>query len=181
LTYHLHRLDRGTSGVLVVAKHDRAHVALAEQFRDHSILRIYCALVRGAPNSNEGRVDRAIGRHRTDRKRFSVHSPVPREAHTAWRVLERFPAPRATQPGHAWLEVRPETGRTHQIRVHLASAGLPIVGDPVYGRKVRELLERPALHAAVLGFTHPGSGEFMRFEAALPAPDQHSTVSSLFD
>ena len=167
----VHRLDRGTSGVLVAAKNDAAHVALAEQFRDHSIERVYLALARGAPAADEGRVDRPIGRHRTDRKRFSVNAPRSREAHTAWRVLERIHESGGSA-AYAWLEVRPETGRTHQIRVHLASAGLPIVGDPVYGRKTRSPhtfgLERPALHAALLGFTHPRTGRRLGFEAPLP-------------
>ncbi len=166
----VHRLDRGTSGVLVVAKNDATHAALAEQFRDHSIERVYLGLVRGSPAADSGRADRPIGRHRTDRKRYSVQSASAREAHTAWRVLERFPSAVATHPGYAWLEVKPETGRTHQIRVHLAAAGLPVVGDPVYGRNVREKLGRPALHAAVLGFVHPRTLEFLRFEAPLP-PD----------
>jgi 23S rRNA pseudouridine1911/1915/1917 synthase len=165
----VHRLDRGTSGVLVAAKNDQTHTALSDQFRDHSIERIYLALVRGSPAADSGRVDRPIGRHRTDRKRISVQSPVAREAHTAWRVLERYPSAVATHPGYAWLEITPETGRTHQIRVHLSATGLPIVGDPVYGRNVRERMERPALHASVLGFVHPGRAEFMRFEAPLPA------------
>jgi 23S rRNA pseudouridine1911/1915/1917 synthase len=159
----VHRLDRGTSGVLVVAKNDAAHRGLAEQFRAHSVERIYRALARGVPAAEEGRVDRPIGRHPRDRKRMSVHASVAREAHTAWRVLARYPA-----SGRAWLEVRPETGRTHQIRVHLASAGLPIAGDPVYGRASGPELARPALHAAVLGFQHPRSGERLRFEAPLP-------------
>jgi 23S rRNA pseudouridine1911/1915/1917 synthase len=162
----VHRLDQGTSGVLVVAKNDAAHRALAEQFRDHSIERIYRALVRGAPAADEGRIDRPIGRHPRERKRMSVHAHVARAAHTAWRVLARYPASE-----RAWLEVRPETGRTHQIRVHLASAGLPIAGDPVYGRGRASPADpaRPALHAAVLGFEHPRRGERMRFEAPLPA------------
>ena len=164
----VHRLDRGTSGVLVVAKNDAAHRALARQFCDHSVERVYRALVRGLPREDAGRVDAPIGRHARDRKRMSVSAPVARAAQTAWRVSRRFPASERT-----WLEVRPETGRTHQIRVHLASAGLPIVGDPIYGRKGRthpeSALGRPALHAESLGFAHPRSGSPLRFEAPLPA------------
>jgi 23S rRNA pseudouridine1911/1915/1917 synthase len=162
----VHRLDRGTSGVLVVAKCDAAHVALAGQFHDHSVDREYRALVRGLPRRDGGRVGRPIGRHPRDRKRMSVHSHRGREAHTAWRVLRRFP-----NSYRAWLAVSPETGRTHQIRVHLASAGLPIVGDPVYGREKRGPpgLDRPALHAQILGFSHPRTRERLRFEAPPPA------------
>lgn len=160
----VHRLDRGTSGVLVAAKHDAAHRALAEQFRDHSIERLYRALVRGVPSADEGRIDRPIGRHRRDRKRMSISTRSGREAVTVWRVLRRFP-----KSGMSWLEIRPETGRTHQIRVHLSSAGMPVAGDPVYGRHNRtRLLNRPGLHAAVLGFVHPSGGERLRFEAAEP-------------
>ncbi len=162
----VHRLDRFTSGALVVAKHDDAHVALAEQFRDHSIERVYVALVRGVPGAESGRVERAIGRHPRDRKRMSVHARTGRAAATAWRVRRRFAA-----SGASWLEVRPETGRTHQIRVHLASVGLPIAGDPVYGRGggLTLGLERPALHAEALGFDHPRSRQRLRFEAPLPS------------
>ncbi len=163
----VHRLDRGTSGVLVAAKHDAAHRALARQFQEHSVEREYRALVRGLPAGEAGRVDRPLGRHPRDRKRISVAARGPvREAHTAWRVLRRFPASHCTL-----VAVLPETGRTHQIRVHLASAGLPVLGDPVYGRAARAAggLERPALHAARLGFAHPRSSARMRFEAPLPA------------
>ncbi len=169
----VHRLDRGTSGVLVAAKNDAAHRHLADQFRDHTVERVYLALVRGVPGPETGRVERAIGRHRRDRKRMSVRTEAGREARTAWRVRRRFPG-----AGYALLEVRPETGRTHQIRVHLAAAGLPIVGDPVYGRARKAAIERPALHAAVLGFTHPRSGERLRFEAP-PAPDFAALLAAI--
>ncbi len=160
----VHRLDRGTSGVLVAAKNDAAHRALAEQFREHTIERVYRALVRGVPGLDEGRIDRPVGRHRRDRKRMSVATGAGRAAVTVWRVIRRFP-----KSGMSWLEIRPETGRTHQIRVHLASAGMPIAGDPVYGRHNRtRMLTRPGLHAAVLGFVHPTRAERLHFEAPEP-------------
>jgi 23S rRNA pseudouridine1911/1915/1917 synthase len=162
----VHRLDRGTSGVMVVAKHDEAHRGLAAQFAAHSIERRYRTFVRGLPGDDEGRIDRPIGRHPRDRKRMSVQSRSGRDSVTNWRVLRRF-----RKAGVSELEIRPETGRTHQIRVHLASAGLPLVGDVVYGRARGPMasLGRPALHAEVLGFDHPTSGEWLRFRAELPA------------
>jgi 23S rRNA pseudouridine1911/1915/1917 synthase len=164
----VHRLDQGTSGAMVAAKHDAAHHALATQFQDHSIEREYRALVRGLPRAEHGHIDRPIGRHRRDRKRMSVSVEVGREARTDWWVIRRFQARERT-----WLGIRPRTGRTHQIRVHLASIGLPVAGDPIYGRARRPAPEaalgRPALHAAVLGFAHPTTGKHMRFEAPLPA------------
>jgi 23S rRNA pseudouridine1911/1915/1917 synthase len=171
----VHRLDRGTSGVMVAARTDAAHRALAAQFHAHTIERVYRAVVRGVPAAAAGRVDRPIGRHPRDRKRMSVAARSGREARTAWRVEARF-----ARSGCALLEVRPETGRTHQIRVHLASIGLPLVGDPVYGRARRAgpSLERPALHAAVLGLVHPTRGERRRFEAPLP-PDLRELLAEL--
>lgn len=169
----VHRLDRGTSGVMVAAKSDAAHLALAAQFQAHTIERIYRAFARGLPGEEEGMAEAPIGRHPRDRKRMSVAARHGRPARTRWRVECRFP-----RSGVVLLEVRPETGRTHQIRVHLAARGLPLLGDTVYGGRggrdrrlalLAQRLGRPALHAAVLGFVHPGTGEPMRFEAPLPA------------
>lgn len=167
----VHRLDQGTSGVLVAAKHDAAHVALAAQFREHTVERVYVALVRGVPGAAGGRVDRPVGRHPQDRKRMSVRTDAGREAVTEWRVARRFAA-----SGVSLLEVRPATGRTHQIRVHLASQGCPIAGDEKYGdfERNRQLqrcgLKRMYLHAWRLQFTHPASGERTTLMAPLP-PD----------
>jgi len=166
----VHRLDRGTSGVMVAAKNDFSHTALARQFHDHTIDRVYRAAVRSVPTRDEGRIDRPIGRHFRDRKKMSIRSRSGRPAATRWRVIERFPASQT-----AWLEIRPETGRTHQIRVHLASIGLPVCGDGTYGRARKAKgpgapgLDRPALHAAGLGFEHPRSGQGLYFEAPLHA------------
>jgi 23S rRNA pseudouridine1911/1915/1917 synthase len=161
----VHRLDRGTSGVLVAAKNDATHQGLARQFAEHSIDRVYRTLVRGVPRADEGRIDRPIGRHPRDRKRMSVETRSGRPSITNWRVHRRF-----RESGVCELEIRPETGRTHQIRVHLSAAGLPVVGDIVYGRaRGRDaLLGRPALHAEHLGFEHPGTGRRMGFDAVMP-------------
>ena len=161
----VHRLDKDTSGVLVAAKHDRAHRALAVQWKQHSIDREYLAFVRGSPRAETGTVDAPIGRHPTDRKRMSTRARVGRSAVTHWRVEERL-------RNATLLRVRLETGRTHQIRVHMASIALPLLGDPVYGggRALRQVaaIARQALHATVLGFAHPTTGERVRFESPLP-------------
>jgi len=180
----VHRLDKDTSGVMVVAKTAEAHAALSLRFKEHSIHRVYLALVRGNPGSDQGVAVASIGRHPKDRKRMSVSSSRPRHAVTGWRVLERF-------DDAALLEVKPQTGRTHQIRVHLASMGLPVLGDLVYGkprktakpagvllRRAREIMKRQALHAAELGFPHPVTGEYLEFSA--PLPDDMKSVLDLF-
>ncbi len=171
----VHRLDRDTSGVMVFAKTASAHAELSAQFKAHSIHRMYLALVRGNPGEETGTVDAPIGRHVKERKRISTKTGKARRAVTRWAVKERF-------GGLTLLEVYPETGRTHQIRVHLAYVGLPVAGDPVYGkmrgksrvadprlRKALEVLKRQALHAAVLGFIHPRSLKYVEFSSPMPA------------
>jgi 23S rRNA pseudouridine1911/1915/1917 synthase len=163
----VHRLDKGTSGLLVVAKSDAAHRGLAEQFRAHSVDREYVAIVRGAPRTESGRIDAPISRHASDGKRFTTRGPRrARAATTFWALGERLRE-------HSLLRVRPKTGRTHQIRVHLSSIGLPIAGDPLYGggrRAARDIgLDRQALHAGRLGFEHPVKGGKLSFDAPLPA------------
>jgi 23S rRNA pseudouridine1911/1915/1917 synthase len=162
----VHRLDKGTSGLLLVAKTDEAHRGLSSQFASHSIARTYQALVWGRLKKGTSRVSLAIGRDRRERKKISPRTIRPREAVTVFRVLERFAE--ATL-----VEAEPKTGRTHQIRVHLTSLGHPVLGDRVYGgRKVGSLgeirIERPMLHARRLGFIHPASGKLLEFETPLP-------------
>lgn len=170
----VHRIDKDTTGVLVVAKNDRSHEGLARQFREHTIKRIYLALVFGSPRTDTGRIEGAIGRHPTDRKRMSGKARHGKHAVTHWKVLARY-------PGMTLLRLRLETGRTHQIRVHLSEAGHPLVGDEVYGgtgrandlrdpvlKKLVRELGRQALHAKTLGFIHPASGDYMEFDTELP-------------
>ena len=167
----VHRIDKDTSGLLVVAKNDAAHLALSEQLKVHRVRRVYHAIAIGNLREETGTVDAPIGRHPTDRKKMAVlrgadaHS---RDAVTHYRVLERF-------AGMCHVECKLETGRTHQIRVHMASLGHPLLGDPVYGGANHRFCEsHPALihgqclHAAELSLIHPTSGEEMHFEAPLP-------------
>ena len=155
----VHRIDKDTSGLLLVAKNDRAHVSLSDQIRAHSVHRAYQAIVIGNLRDDEGFVDAPIGRHPTDRKRMAV-VPGGREARTNWRVLERL-------RGATLIEARLTTGRTHQIRVHMASIGHPVLGDPVYGPKKSPypVAGGQLLHAFQIGFVHPVTGEEMRFTA----------------
>jgi 23S rRNA pseudouridine1911/1915/1917 synthase len=175
----VHRLDRDTSGVILVAKTAAAHRHLARQFRERQVDKRYLAVVRGGVSAPSGVVDRPIGRHAHERKRMSVHSPRGRPAVTRWTVLERF-------PGATLLRVHPETGRTHQIRVHLAAIGHPVVGDPVYGVRRRggadagplATFPRQALHAAEIRFRLPTGGAPIAIVARLPA-DLEELVAAL--
>lgn len=155
----VHRIDKDTSGLLLVAKNDRAHVSLSEQIKAHSVHRAYMAIVIGNLREDEGFVDAPIGRHPTDRKRMAV-VPGGREARTNWFVRERL-------RGATLIEARLTTGRTHQIRVHMASIGHPVLGDPVYGPKKSPypVTGGQLLHAYRIGFVHPATGEEMLFEA----------------
>ena len=158
----VHRIDRDTTGVLIACKNDRAHNALAGQLKEHTITRRYRALVCGNLKEDEGTVDAPIGRHPVERKKMAVVRSGGKQAVTHYRVLERFGA-------YTYIECRLETGRTHQIRVHMASIGHPLLGDEVYGRGKNPFhLEGQTLHAMVLGFVHPSTGEYMEFEAPLP-------------
>ena len=184
----VHRLDKDTSGLLVVAKTDRAHRKLAALFADHGrsmpFLREYLAIVWGAPDRKNGFVDAAIGRHQTQREKMAVvHGDKGKEAITHWRVLETFGADKNGRPVASLIACQLETGRTHQIRVHMAHIGHPLVGDPAYatGFRTKEkllpeearaaiaALGRQALHAARLEFPHPVSGDELAFESPAPA------------
>ena len=157
----VHRLDRDTSGLLVVARSDEAHERLQRLVRRHGLERTYTALVRGRPRSRKGRIEAPIGRDRRDPTRQSLNTDSPRDAVTHFELMELIDP-------HALLRVDLETGRTHQIRVHLAAIGLPIVGDPVYGVP-EPALGRQFLHASRLAFEHPLTGERLEVESPLPA------------
>ncbi len=158
----VHRIDKDTSGLLIVAKNDFAHQALSAQLADRSLSRVYEAVVHGSFREDGGTVDRPIGRHPTDRKRMAVTVKNSRPAVTHWQVLNRY-------RGYTHVECRLETGRTHQIRVHMASIGHPLLGDGVYGAPCPEKgLEGQCLHARALKFIHPRSGETVVLETALP-------------
>jgi len=158
----VHRIDRDTTGLLMVAKNDLAHLSLAEQLKEHSVTRRYTALVHGNMPHDEGTIDAPIGRDPNDRKLFTVTGHNSKDAVTHFRVLERIGS------DFTLVELQLETGRTHQIRVHMKYIGYPLAGDPVYGRNKTVPLNGQALHAGVLGFTHPRTGERHQFEAPLP-------------
>ena len=157
----VHRIDKDTTGLLVVAKNNRAHNALAEQIKEHKVSRIYYALTEGIIAENAGIVDTPIGRHPTDRKKMAVTPGSGKRAVTHFTVLHRYREV-------TLVKCRLETGRTHQIRVHLAYIGHPVVDDPVYGRKISRGLSGQALHAGELTLQHPSTGQEMTFQAPLP-------------
>ncbi|MFZ5352650.1 MAG: RluA family pseudouridine synthase [Bacillota bacterium] len=158
----VHRIDKDTSGIIVIAKSNEAHISLAEQLKEHSITRKYSALLEGRLKNDSGRIDTLIGRNPSDRKKMAVVDRNGKRAITHYKVLELF-------DNNTFIEAQLETGRTHQIRVHMAHVGHPIVGDTVYGyKKQRFDTSGQLLHARVLGFVHPKTQEYMEFEAPLP-------------
>ena len=164
----VHRLDKDTSGVMVIAKTDEAHRALSAQFKHHTITRVYEALITGVPKKGHGLINLAIGRDKKERKKFSAHTARPKESVTEYKIDHRF----GKLAAHVLLY--PQTGRTHQLRVHLTSLGHPILGDQTYGGKKVCAIEgvempRVMLHARTLGFKHPSTGEFHEYTKALPS------------
>ena len=158
----VHRIDKDTSGLLIVAKNDFAHQHLAQQIKEHSFTRMYEAVVHGNLRQDSGTVDAPIGRHPTERKKMAVTNKASRPAVTHYEVLERFGA-------FTHLRLRLETGRTHQIRVHMTYLGHPVAGDPVYGPKKTPDLGGQCLHARFIGFIHPRTRQYLSFESALPS------------
>lgn len=157
----VHRIDKDTSGLIMAAKNDKAHASLAAQLKEHSVNRRYYALVHGNISHDQGTVDAPIGRDPHDRKLYMVTDRNSKHAVTHFTVVERF-------GDYSLLELKLETGRTHQIRVHMKYIGHPLVGDPVYGKSKGLKMNGQALHAAVLGFVHPGTNEYMEYSAPLP-------------
>lgn len=157
----VHRIDKDTSGLLMIAKNDSAHEFLAKQLKDKTTLRVYYALVNGVVKNDTGTIDAPLARHPADRKKISIQENG-RNAVTHYEVLERYKS-------HSLIRLKLETGRTHQIRVHMASIGHPLVGDPVYGLKNAKIKHHgQALHAKQLGFIHPKTQEWMEFDSELP-------------
>lgn len=170
----VHRLDKDTSGLMVVALNDAAYYDLVRQFKDRSVQKQYTALVFGAIKGGSGEITARIGRSLSDRKKMSTRSRKKREAITRWEVLKRL-------PGATLLCIGLKTGRTHQIRVHFASVGHPVLGDRTYGKKTAlhgVPFKRQMLHSFKLGFIHPASGEHMEFQSPLP-PDMDEAIAAL--
>ena len=160
----VHRIDKDTSGLLVVAKNDFSHNKLAEQFKEHSCEREYRAIVFGSLKNDEGTIDKPIGRHKTERKMMSCNAVNSKHAITHFEVIKRY-------NGFTYVKCKLETGRTHQIRVHMSSVGHFVIGDDVYGRPINKInldFVGQCLHAKTLGFVHPTTGEFMKFDSELP-------------
>ena len=168
----VHRLDKNTTGLIVIAKNDTAHLSLSKQIADRKVTKKYLALVRGEVEENSGTIDAPIGRSIKNRKKMAVIEQNSKEALSHFRVIKRF-------SNYTLLEVTIITGRTHQIRVHLEYIGFPVVGDPAYGHKRKELdISRQALHAYILGFNHPFSKKYIEFKAPLPK-DMKDLIESL--
>ena len=159
----VHRIDMDTTGSLIVCKNDESHVNIAEQIKEHTVNRIYVGIVCGNVTEDEGTIEGAIGRHPVDRKKMAVNEKNGKPAITHYKVLERF-------GNYTYMQFQLETGRTHQIRVHMASIGHPLLGDTLYssGRSPFKHLQGQTLHAKTIGFVHPKSGEYMEFSAPLP-------------
>ena len=158
----VHRIDKDTSGLLLVAKDDETHLGLSEQIKEHSLTRKYVAIVHGNFKNDEGTVDAPIGRHPTDRKRMCITEKNSKNAVTHYKVLKRFSE-------YTLVECKLETGRTHQIRVHMASIGHPVMGDKTYGvKKEKYNLSGQLLHARIVGFIHPITKEYMEFQTEIP-------------
>lgn len=159
----VHRIDKDTSGVLVIAKNDKAHLSLAKQIKEHTVTRRYISIVVGNIKEDEGTINAPIGRHPIDRKKMAVTAKGrTRSAVTHFKVLERF-------EDYTLIEAQLETGRTHQIRVHMAYINHPVLGDPVYGPKKSSFkLKGQVLHARILGFIHPTKNEYMEFQSEIP-------------
>lgn len=158
----VHRIDKDTTGLIMAAKNDKAHASLAAQLKEHSVNRRYLALVHGNISHDQGTIDAPIGRDAQDRKLYTVTDRNSKHAVTHFTVVERF-------GDYSLLELKLETGRTHQIRVHMKYIGHPLVGDPVYGKSKGIKLNGQALHAAVLGFVHPSTGDYKEFSAPMPS------------
>ena len=163
----VHRIDKDTTGAIIACKNDYAHACISEQLREHSIVRRYHAICHGVLKEDEGTIDRPIGRHPDDRKKMAVNEKNGKAAVTHYRVLKRFEK-------YTYIECRLETGRTHQIRVHMAHMGHPLLGDELYGcRKSPFRLQGQTLHAKILGFQHPATGGYVETDAPLPEYFRH--------